>query len=63
VTTIAQPIAEMGRLGIELLLRRIRAPGAPFERIVLPTRLIPRESTMALPDVIPEKGGRATTAT
>jgi DNA-binding LacI/PurR family transcriptional regulator len=45
VSTIAHPIAEMGRLGVELLLRRIRGPDAPYERIVLPTRLIAREST------------------
>jgi DNA-binding LacI/PurR family transcriptional regulator len=45
ITTIAQPIAEMGRLGVELLLGRIQHPDAPFERVVLPTHLIAREST------------------
>ncbi|MDQ4045237.1 MAG: LacI family transcriptional regulator [Chloroflexota bacterium] len=48
VTTVAQPITEMGRLGVDLLLRRVRDPDMPFERIVLPTRLIPRESTAAI---------------
>jgi LacI family transcriptional regulator len=57
VTTVAQPIAEMGRLGVELLLRRIRDPDAPFERIVLPTRLIVRESTDVLSDTRRNKVG------
>ncbi len=45
VTTIAQPIAEMGDRGVRLLLERIRQPDAPFQRIILSTRLVEREST------------------
>lgn len=45
LTTVAQPIAEMGVLGVQLLLNRIARPDAPFERIQLPTRLVIREST------------------
>ncbi len=62
VTTIAQPIAEMARLGVDLLLRRIRGPDAPFERLVLPTRLVPRESTASPPTQESRKGGRRTAA-
>jgi LacI family transcriptional regulator len=62
VTTIAQPIPEMARLGVELLLRRIRGPDAPFERYILPTRLIPRESTAAPAPRSHGKGGRRTAA-
>ena len=49
VTSIAQPIARMGRLGVEMLLRRIRDPSAPCERVVLPTTLVERESTARCP--------------
>ncbi|HVL26019.1 MAG TPA: LacI family DNA-binding transcriptional regulator [Thermomicrobiales bacterium] len=48
VTTIAQPIAEMGRLGVQLLLTRLRQPDAPHERVVLSTTLVKRESSGAV---------------
>lgn len=47
LTTIAQPIAEMGRRSVRLLLNRISHGDAPIARIVLPTRLITRESCRA----------------
>ncbi len=62
VTTIAQPIAEMARHGVDLLLRRIRGPDTPFERLVLPTRLVPRESTASPATQESRKGGRRTAA-
>jgi LacI family transcriptional regulator len=62
VTTIAQPIAEMARHGVELLLRRIRGPDAPFARLVLPTRLIPRESTAPVAAVMPNLSRTSATA-
>jgi len=45
LTTIRQPLAEMGRAGVGLVLRLLdsRRPEAP--QIELPTRLIVREST------------------
>ncbi len=44
VTTVAQPIAELGRLGVRVLLDRIAAPDAPRARHVLATSLVERES-------------------
>ena len=49
LTTVAQPIAEMGKLGVRLLLDRLANRDAPPERIVLPTRLVERESTGPAP--------------
>jgi LacI family transcriptional regulator len=45
LTTVAQPIAEMSKSGVRLLLERIAHRDAPFQRIVLPTRLVIRESS------------------
>jgi LacI family transcriptional regulator len=45
VTTIAQPIAELGTLGLRLILDRIGHPEAQTQRILLATELIVREST------------------
>jgi LacI family transcriptional regulator len=45
LTTVAQPIAEMSAIGVRLLLERIVHRDAPFQRVVLPTRLVVRESS------------------
>jgi LacI family transcriptional regulator len=45
LTTVAQPIAAMGALGVRLLLDRIAHRAAPNQREVLSTRLVIREST------------------
>jgi LacI family transcriptional regulator len=49
LTTVAQPIAEMGRIGVQLLLDRIAQGGpdghASWQRTRLSTRLVVREST------------------
>jgi LacI family transcriptional regulator len=45
VTTVAQPIAELGTVGVQLILDRIAHPEAPTQRIELATTLIVREST------------------
>lgn len=44
LTTIAQPIVDMGRRSVRLLLDRISDREAPVSRVVLPTTLVPRES-------------------
>jgi LacI family transcriptional regulator len=45
ITTVAQPLAELGELGARLLLDRIARPAEPWRRVTLPTRLVAREST------------------
>jgi len=44
LTTVAQPVAELGQTSIRLLMSRILQPGEPCSRITLPTHLIERES-------------------
>ncbi len=44
LTTIAQPITELGRTSVSLLLERIKQPDQPLSRMLLPTTLIERES-------------------
>ncbi|HLG76066.1 MAG TPA: LacI family DNA-binding transcriptional regulator [Ktedonobacteraceae bacterium] len=52
LTTIAQPIQEIGQQAIAALLRRIQEPAlAPF-RLLLPSQLVERESCRA---VVPER--------
>ncbi len=45
LTTIRQPIAEIGRLAVEQLLRRMTSPSSPHRRRLLPVELCEREST------------------
>jgi DNA-binding LacI/PurR family transcriptional regulator len=48
LTTVAQPVAELGQVSIRLLLDRIAQPHEPRSRITLPTQLIERESVRSL---------------
>lgn len=48
LTTVRQPLEEMGRSAAHLLLKYIAHPYAEVERIELPTRLVIRESCQAL---------------
>lgn len=45
LTTVAQPIVEMGEKAVEVLLRQIQQPDSPCESIMLETRLVQRHST------------------
>ncbi|MGH2613768.1 MAG: LacI family DNA-binding transcriptional regulator [Thermomicrobiales bacterium] len=47
LTTVGQPIGEMGAAGVRLLLDRMAHRNAPWQRVLLPTRLVVRESTGA----------------
>lgn len=47
LTTVAQPIYEMGVVATELLLKRLRRPGRPAERRMLQPELRLRHSTSA----------------
>lgn len=45
LTTVRQPLKELGEVALKLLLRRIRDPGAPPKQIRLPVELVLRFST------------------
>lgn len=47
LTTVAQPIYEMGEIATRMLLRHIETPEAEIETIAMPTTLIVRKSTAA----------------
>jgi LacI family transcriptional regulator len=47
LTTVEQPIQELGREAVRLLLERIEDPTLAPARVVLPTRLVIRQSTRA----------------
>lgn len=49
LTTVAQPIVEMGERAVELLFKQIENPELPPEKAVLPTRLIVRGTTAPPP--------------
>jgi LacI family transcriptional regulator len=44
LTVIEQDASELGRIGAELLFSRIAGDRRPIQRVVLPTRLVPRGS-------------------
>ncbi len=44
LTTVRQPLAEMGRAAVQLLFTYINEPDAPIKRLELPTELIIRQS-------------------
>lgn len=44
LTSVRQPIEEMGRTMARLLLEEIAEPGGPTRNVVLPTELVPRSS-------------------
>lgn len=48
LTTVRQPLEEMGRRAAQMLLEIIQHPEQPAEKIELPTELVMRESTRGL---------------
>lgn len=50
-TTLRQPIAEVGARVVEMLLRLIRGEPLPERRVLLPPRLIVRESSGRAPEI------------
>jgi LacI family transcriptional regulator len=44
LTTMVQPIEEIGAKAIEILLAKIRDPNRPVERVLLPPGLLQRDS-------------------
>ncbi len=48
LTTIAQPVKELGQVSVRLLLDRLLHPDKPPSRVSLPVRLIERESVRPL---------------
>jgi len=49
MTTVRQDAAELGRLAVEMLCRRIASPAAePPASVVVPTSLVPRSSVATL---------------
>lgn len=47
LSTVAQPIAELAELSVQLLLNRMANHDGPHARVVLPTTLVERESARA----------------
>lgn len=45
LTTLRQPMSEMGALATEMLLRRLESPGAPVQHVVFAPELVIRETT------------------
>jgi LacI family transcriptional regulator len=49
LTTVAQPMAELGQTAVQFALAAIDNPAGPQQRAILPTRLVIRDSTAAPP--------------
>jgi LacI family transcriptional regulator len=48
LTTVSQPLAQMGRVATQMLLDRLNEPSRPARRVELPTELIIRDSCRPL---------------
>jgi LacI family transcriptional regulator len=49
LSTVRQPLREMGRVAVQRLMTLLADPSQPAERIVMPTELIVRQTTAAPP--------------
>jgi LacI family transcriptional regulator len=49
LTTVRQPLAQMGRVAVRLLLDQIEQPGRPTRRVTLATELVIRDSCAPAP--------------
>ena len=49
LTTVAQPLADMGRVAADLLMERIETPDKPSTHRLVETRLVPRGSSGPAP--------------
>jgi len=52
LTAVEQPIEKMGEMGVNLLIRRMRVPGAEFKQVLLEPRLIVRESVARISHLV-----------
>ncbi|WP_342211853.1 LacI family DNA-binding transcriptional regulator [Frigoribacterium sp. CFBP 8759] len=48
LTTVRQPMGELGRIAVRTVVRRLTDPGAPAQRVTLPVEVLLRESCPAL---------------
>jgi LacI family transcriptional regulator len=48
LTTVRQPMGELGRIAVRTVVRRLTDPGAPPRRVTLPVEVLLRESCPAL---------------
>jgi len=46
LTTVKHPVREIGQRAVEILLKHISDPSLPPQQVILPTELIPRQSTL-----------------
>ncbi|MEA4969652.1 MAG: LacI family DNA-binding transcriptional regulator [Candidatus Pelethousia sp.] len=62
ITTVEQPGYELGKAAFDLLLEKIEKPDAMVKKIIMPHKLIIRESTRSMPaeDVPPIESSRVT---
>lgn len=50
LSTVRQPVEDISRRAVELLLERIKNPAMPIQDVILPVSLLARESTAAAPN-------------
>lgn len=56
LTTVAQPMRELGERSVRMLLDRLGNPDAPRRSLILPTELVPRRSCGCRPQLTENRG-------